>query len=136
MNRIARRAGGRFRGHVRQLWESRGGGFYGFVVVLTFLYLETVDLAGDIAGVGGVRLDIGWVIGFLVENAVDAVLNGVRAALWPVTWVGRFGVTASSAALLGGAYVAYRLVRPIVLRLLAEPGAPATLGPPGDSPSD
>ena len=45
----AHHATGRFRRHVRQMWDSRGGGFYGFVAVLMFLYLETLDLAGDIA---------------------------------------------------------------------------------------
>jgi hypothetical protein len=121
MGTLTREATGRFRRHVRQLWESRGGGFYGFVAVLTFLYLEALDLAGDVAGLGGIRIDVGWVIGFLVENLVDAVMNGVRSAIWPLAWLERFGIGLRSAAFLAAAYLAYRLVRPLVLRLLSEP---------------
>lgn len=121
MNRIARSAGHRFRRHFREAWESRGGGFYGFVAALTFAYLEVIDLAGDLAGIGGARVDVGWVIGFLVNNLIDAVMNLVRAALWPLEWVQRFGIGLTSALLLTGAYGVYRLIRPTVLRLLEDP---------------
>lgn len=122
MNRIVQRGTSRLRRHVRELWRSRGGGFYGFLVVLTFLYLEAVDLAGDLVGLQGAAVDIGWVIGFLVENAVDALMNLIWSALWPVAWIDRFGVSLVSGALLAGAYVVYRLIRPRVLRLLEDPG--------------
>ena len=116
-----------FRGYFRKVWESRGGGYYGFVGAVTFVYLEALDLAGDIAAVGGVRLDVGWVIGFMVENLISAVMNLVRAAIWPFAWISRFGLGLTTAALLLGTYVAYRLLRPAVLRFLEEPD-------PGDVP--
>jgi hypothetical protein len=121
MSRMVEYGARRFRHHVRELWKSRGGGFYGFVVVLTFLYLEAVDLAGDLVGLGGAAIDIGWLIGFLVENAVDALMNVVWSGLWPIVWIDRFGVSVLSGALLGGAYVVYRLIRPAVIRLLEDP---------------
>lgn len=122
MKHLVRQADHRFRRHVLKLWKSRGGGFYGFVAVLTFLYLEAIDLAGDVAGVGrAALLDLGWWIGFLVENLIDVVLNTVWAAMWPVTWIQHFGIGLLSGALLAGAYGVYRLIRPGVLRLLEEP---------------
>jgi hypothetical protein len=112
----------RLRRHVREVWESRGGGFYGFVAMLTFLYLEAVDLAGDISSLPGfLKLDVGWVIGWFVNNAIDAVRNLVWSVIWPVEWIGRFGVSLFSLALLGACYGVYRLIRPWVLRLLEDP---------------
>lgn len=105
---------------MRKAWESRGGGFYGFVGALTFVYLEAVDLAGDLAGIADVRVDVGWVIGFVVSNLIEAVMNLVWAALWPLEWIQRFGLTGTSLLLLAGAYIAYRLIRPTVLRLLED----------------
>lgn len=122
MKELARYSGHRFRRHVRKLWTSRGGGFYGFVATLMFLYLETLDLAGDVASLPAqASLDLGFMISWLVENFVELILNGVRAAIWPVEWITRFGVDLGSGALLVVAYGAYRLVRPTVLRLLEEP---------------
>lgn len=109
-----------FRRFFRKAWESRGGGFYGFVGALTFVYLEAVDLGGDLAGIADIRIDLGWVIGFVVSNLVEAVMNLVRAALWPLEWIQRFGITGRSLLLLAGAYVVYRLIRPTVLRLLED----------------
>jgi hypothetical protein len=109
-----------FKRYFRKAWESRGSGFYGFVGALTFVYLEALDLAGDLAGIADIRIDLGWVIGFVVSNLVDAVMNLVRAALWPLEWIQRFGITGRSLLLLAGAYLIYRLIRPTVLRLLSE----------------
>lgn len=104
------------RRYLLRLWESRGGGFYGFVTALTFLYLEAISLASDF--VGPQPFNIGWWIGWVVSNFFEALVNSVRAAIWPLTWVGTFGIGLRSAALLGTAYVAYRAVRPAVLRFL------------------
>jgi hypothetical protein len=122
----APRAGAMLRRYVRKLWKRRGGGFYGFVATLMFLYLEVVDIAGDILDLGGARPTIGWVVHFLVSNLVTIIINTIHAALWPITWIRQFGVGLTSAALIGGAYLAYVAVRPQVMRLLQEPGdAPA-----------
>lgn len=107
-----------FRRYVYRLWTTRGGGFYGFVAVLMFLYLEVVDLAGDVAGLDSAHIGLGWFIGQVVSFFVDTVVNTVRAAIWPASWIGQFGVGLLSASLLAGSYVAYRAVRPSVLRWL------------------
>jgi hypothetical protein len=112
----------RVRRYLRKLWATRGGGFYGFVATLMFVYLEVVDITGDLAAVGGLRADLGWLISFIVGNMIDAIMNTVRAAIWPATWLQHFGVGLLSAALFGVTYVGYRGIRPGVLRLLREPG--------------
>ena len=109
-----------FRQRLLRLWQSRGGGYYGLVAALTFLYLETVGIAADFAGLGQFSISLGWVISFLVGSFVDAILNGVWAALWPLKWVGLFGVGPKLLVLLGGSYVVYRVTRPAVLRLLGD----------------
>lgn len=118
MHRARSYAVNRFRRHCLKLWTSRGGGFYGFVVLLTFLYLEAVDLAGDIAALPDASPGIGFVISWIIGNLVDAVVNSIRAALWPLSWLEHFGVGLLSASLLVGSYAAYRAVRPAVIRWL------------------
>lgn len=108
----------------RDVWRSRGGGFYGFVAALTFLYLEVVDIGGDLVGLPRASLDLAWLIGFLVQNLVDVLMNTIRAALWPLVWIDRFGVSLMSGALLAGAYTGYLAVRPVVLRLIDDPDGP------------
>lgn len=130
INRLGGSVATRFRRRALQVWESHGGGFYGFVALLTFLYLETLDLAGDLAGITLDTLGIGWVLQFLIGNLVDAVRIAIQAALWPLAWLDRFGIGLESGALLLLAYGAYRLVRPTVLRLLREPGPEPDTAPP------
>jgi hypothetical protein len=77
-----------------------------------------VDLVGDVAGFRGVSLNLGTLISWFVSAFVDAIVNGIGAAIWPVHWLGEFGLGLKLLALLGGTYVTYRLVRPAVLRLL------------------
>jgi hypothetical protein len=104
---------------LRKVWASRGGGYYGLVVAITFVYLEAADLAGDIAGiVHSWPISVGSIISFVVGNLVDAVLIAISAALWPIKWLGAFGVGPTLLAMLGATWVAYRLTRPAILRLL------------------
>lgn len=125
---LGTRAAPPLRRYVRKLWEKRGGGFYGFVATVMFLYLEVVDIAGDIVELGGASPSLAWLIRFVVSNLVTLLVNTIRAAVWPLTWLGQFGVGLLSAALLAGAYLSYRAVRPHVMRLLREPGEADTAG--------
>ncbi len=107
------------RSTLRKVWASRGSGYYGLVAAITFVYLEAVDLIGDIAGlVRAWPISVGSIISFFVGNLVDAVLIAVAAALWPIKWLGAFGVGPVLLAMLGATYVTYRLSRPAILRLL------------------
>jgi len=124
MNELRALASNRSRRYLLASWRSRGGGFYGFVALLTFLYIEGLDLAGDVAGLAGVQLNLGFIISWLVGNLVDAALNGIRAAIWPLEWISRFGISLRSAVLLAASYGAYRLIRPTVVRLLTPTDEP------------
>ncbi len=122
MHPIVGHAGHRLRRHVRDVWRSRGGGFYGFVATVTFLYFEATSLVGDVTGLPNVRVSASGVIGWFVQNLVTGILNVVWASIWPVAWISRFGVNLRSAALLLGCYLAFLALRPTILRLLREPG--------------
>jgi hypothetical protein len=72
-----------------------GGGVYGAIAMATWLQLETVDLVGDVVGTGSVggfvdSLSIGW----LVSQAVESVIFGLRGALWPWHWFSSYGLQA------------------------------------------
>jgi hypothetical protein len=104
---------------LRKVWASRGGGYYGLVAAITFVYLEAGDLAGDISALlHAWPVSLGKLISFIVGNVVDAFLNGISAAIWPIHWIGKLGVGPLLLALLGGTYVTYRLTRPAIIRLL------------------
>lgn len=131
MNAIAQHAGHRLRHHAREVWESRGGGFYGFVAMLTFLYLEAVNLVGDVTGITHLQINLGGIISWLVQNFVQGLLNVMWAAIWPVEWIKLFGVGLTSGALLGGAYIVYHAIHPGVRRLLESGDEAAAAPSPG-----
>lgn len=117
---MARHATHRLRRHALELWESRGGGYYGFVATITFLWLEAVNLFGDVAALPRLQLDIGGLISWLVQNLVQGLLTAMWAAIWPVAWISHLGVGLTSGVLLGGSYGVYRVVHPWVSRWLRE----------------
>src|SRR5512138_607702 len=127
MHVIVKHGTHRLRRHVRDVWQSRGGGFYGFVATLTFLYLEATSLLGDVTSLPGLQINVSGIIGWFVQNLIAGVMNVVRASVWPLAWIQRFGVGFTSAALLGSAYIAFHLIRPWVLRLLRDPEDEAAL---------
>jgi hypothetical protein len=116
-----RGVGHRLRRYVRRVWESRGGGFYGFIAAGTFLYLEATDLAGDVPEIAGLVVDPLGIIGFLIGNLIEAVMFLVTSAIWPLLWIDRFGIGLGSGALLGVGYLVYRAIHPTVRRWLADP---------------
>jgi hypothetical protein len=120
MHPIVQQAAHKLRRHALEVWESRGGGFYGFVAMITFLWLEGVNLFGDVSGLGQMRLDVGGLISWLVQNAIQGLLTALWAAIWPVAWINHLGVGATSLALLAAAYLGYKAIHPMVSRLLRE----------------
>jgi len=122
MHPIVRRAAHKLRRHALEVWESRGGGFYGFVAMITFLWLEAVNLVGDVAGLSQVGLDVGGLISWFVQTTVQGLLTVLWAAIWPVAWINHLGVGLTSLMLLAAAYVAYKAIHPMVSRLLREEG--------------
>jgi hypothetical protein len=131
-------AGHRLRRHVRTVWESRGGGFYGFIAAGSFLYMEATDVVADVFELARIGLNLGNLIGFVVNNLVEAVLFVVSAALWPLWWMQHFGLGVPSLALLLLGYVVYRAIRPAVQRWLDEPDPDPSMDGPAStmSPAD
>lgn len=108
------------------MWLARGGGFYALVAVSSFIWWQ---LEATLAFIVHPRLpDFGldYVIGrFLARIG----LNLGWAAIWPVGWLGRFGLF-KALALFAVALFAYKALRPIVLPLLESPLVP----PPAPRP--
>ena len=108
----------RFRHHALTAWDSRGGGFYGFVAAITFLGLEGMNLVGDIASLRDFRPTVEYLVNWFVQDIIQGVTATVKAAIWPVEWMQRFGVGPQLAGLVVAAYLTYRLIHPTVRRLL------------------
>ena len=95
-----------FREWFRKVWDVRGGGLYAVGFAAVFIYLEVVDLVGDIADIGSIggAFDggvINFAIAFMIEFFVDSLMNTVDALLWPVEviqWAPPWGASRSSAA--------------------------------------
>ncbi len=120
MHPIVRRVSHRFRHHALEVWKSRGGGFYGFVSMGTFAWLEAVNLVGDIAQLVHMPLDLGSLISWFVQNTVQGLMTLIWAAIWPVAWIEHVGAGIRFLVLLAVAYGVYRAIHPTVERLLRD----------------
>jgi hypothetical protein len=96
---LVQQSHGWLRNWFRKIWDVRGGGLYAVGFALTFLYLEVLDLADDVMGIGAL-LD-GQIIAFVVDFFVDSLHNTIAAFIWPVgivQWVPPFGAIALGVA--------------------------------------
>ena len=62
-----------------KLLSVHGGGLYAFGYACTFVYLEVVDLAEDVAGLFADDFNL---ISFAVEVFVDSIMNMVESLIW------------------------------------------------------
>lgn len=72
----------RFRDWFRKVWDVRGGGLYALGFIVTFVYLEVIDLFDDVMGIGAVFN--GQVFDFIIDFFLDSLMNTVEALIWPV----------------------------------------------------
>lgn len=75
---------------LQKKWAKFGGGFYGITAFFTYLVIEAKELIDMIMNFGGFisflkQLDLGVIIGFLVES----LTNFIAAMVWPVYWMKR-----------------------------------------------
>ena len=75
-------------GHVSRLWDKHGGGYYAIVAVVTFLYLEVVDLWSGISAADGLR---DFLASEMVTFWIESFINTVWASIWPVHWFSEGG---------------------------------------------
>ena len=90
---------GWFRSWFRKIWNVRGGGLYAVGFAATFLYLEVLDLADDVMGIGA--LFDGQVIAFIVDFFIDSLMNTIASFMWPISilqWAPPWGAIALGVA--------------------------------------
>ncbi|MEM6511546.1 MAG: hypothetical protein AAF660_00930 [Pseudomonadota bacterium] len=91
-------AHGAFRTWSRKIWELRGGGAYAMGFLVTFLYLETVDiLFDDVPKLYAMQSFASEITPFVIEFLIDTLLNTMWAFMWPVIvlqWEPPFGLIA------------------------------------------
>ena len=103
---------------VANLWQARGGGFYGLGYVVAFVLLEAKALGGsvstsrDVSGfVSGLVAD--QLIGFVLRFSFESLLNVFLALLWPFYVLERFGALGVIALIAG--YLGFEyLLRPSI----------------------
>ncbi len=80
-------AHGAFRKWSRKIWELRGGGAYAMGFIVTFLYLETMDiLFDDVPKLYAMQSFASEIPPFIIEFLIDTLMNTLYAFMWPV-WV-------------------------------------------------
>lgn len=84
-NELPHKAHGFFRRWFRKVWSVRGGGLYAVGYALTFIYFETLTLAGEISGGSGVGdFFREQVAEFFMRFATDTIQNMVKSFIWPI----------------------------------------------------
>jgi hypothetical protein len=94
---IPDQAQGVFKRWARSVWQVRGGGFYALGFIVTFAYLEVIELLfDDIPALVSMRDPFGGdLIDFVINFFIDTLMNMVSAFVWPVhvlTWQEPWGV--------------------------------------------
>ena len=72
-----------------------GGGVYGSLAFATLLYLEALDMVGEVADAGSVGAFFGSMgFGWLMKQAIESIGFAVQAMLWPMYWLSVLGLQA------------------------------------------
>ena len=73
---------------VHKKWLSMGGGFYGVVAVLTWLFVELQEILDFITSFGGIsELVNSFSFDMLIRLFIEAIKNSFLALAWPVYWL-------------------------------------------------
>jgi hypothetical protein len=69
-----------------------GGGVYGALAFATLLYLEALDMVGDVAEAGSLGAFFGSMgFGWVIQQAIESIGFAIQAALWPMYWLSVLG---------------------------------------------
>ncbi|MFT5756017.1 MAG: hypothetical protein ACI9LM_000729 [Alteromonadaceae bacterium] len=90
-------------------WIGFGGGFYGLVALVTFIYIEIKQMVEFLIGVTGVHsfLDL-LTLNALIGMFIDSIMNMIKAAIWFTYWPNVFDMSNFFIWILI-AYLGYRL---------------------------
>ena len=75
--------------YVLDKWVEFGGGYYGLMALITFVYLELLDildLASDLTGIPNVGSFIQVMIEFLIQLIIESFTNLINALMWWSKW--------------------------------------------------
>jgi hypothetical protein len=70
-------------GAVGKLWRKHGGGYYAFLAVGTFMYLEFTSLTSSIRDATGI---VDFLVSELLTFAIESIVNTLMASVWPFMW--------------------------------------------------
>jgi len=103
-----------------RLWRTKGGGYYGFGYVITFIVLEVATLAIDIESSDGVMSFVtAQALQYVIRVSLESLVNAFIALLWPIYLLQRTG--AWGLVVLAGGYFVFRfLLRPLLVRWFPE----------------
>ena len=77
-----------------ELWvASSGTGFYGLMTAVRFAQLELAELLEVLASIGGIGDQMkSWLWELIIGFSIDAVINSIKAFLWPFHVIQEFGL--------------------------------------------
>ena len=90
-------------------WVTFGGGYYGLLALITFVYIELEQITMFLIQVTGIQdfIDL-LTVNALISMFIDSIMNMVRAAIWFTYWPGIIEM-ANGAIWLLSSYIGYRL---------------------------
>lgn len=73
---------------VHRKWLAMGGGFYGVVAVLTWVFIELGEILDFITSFESISALISSLsIGTLIQLVIEAIKNSFLAIAWPMYWL-------------------------------------------------
>ncbi len=101
-----------------RLWRSKGGGFYGFGYVVTFVVLEIRMLLADWQERGGIVDFVGQqLLEFVFRFFIETFIISLLAFLWPLLLVRSLGIWGVG-LLVVGYFLFERLLKPRMTKMI------------------
>lgn len=92
-----------------QKWFMFGGGFYGLMAVITYIFVESNEIIGFVMQYPSLAAMIDQIsVGAIIKLLIDSIMNLIVAATWFLYWPKQM-VMGSGLLWLLVAYLGYRL---------------------------
>ncbi len=103
-----------------RLWRSKGGGYYGFGFVVTFVVLEIRMLVEDWQDSQGIADFLGQqLLEFVFRFFIESFINSLLAFVWPVLLIGKLELWGVG-LLVVGYFVFERAIKPRLAKLIPD----------------